>query len=152
MQYQQDEFLLSSGLRQLPDGFGHRVEKVDDDEEMRPKNNDSSHLDSKTARIVVLEAQLSDHNVVRQKLTETKAKLDALRKENRVKTYDLPQDYFRYDEEKDEVCTNVIYCTYKKLILMKKPSLPVAFFRMATTSWRTVVLINMEQQAQLNQN
>ena len=104
MQYQQDEFPLLSGPRQLSDGFGHMVEKVDDDEEMRPENDDSSQLDSKNARIAELEAQLSDHNVVRQKLTETKSKLDALRKENRVKTCDLPQDYFSYDEEKDEVC------------------------------------------------
>ena len=99
MQYQQDEFPLLSGPRQLSDGFGHMVEKADEDEEMRPNSQD----DPKDIRIAELQAQLSDHNVVRQKLIETNAKLDALKKENRARTCDLPLDFFDYDEEKDEV-------------------------------------------------
>ena len=103
MQYQQEKFPLLSGPRQQSDGFGHMVEKVDEEEEMRP-GGELSQGDSKDARIAHLETQLSDHNVVRQKLTETKAKLYAIRKETRAKTCDLPQDFFNYDEAKDEVC------------------------------------------------
>ena len=55
------------------------------------------------ARIKALEAQLSDQNELKQKLTETKARLDILRKEKAAKTCVIPQNFFEYNDTTDEV-------------------------------------------------
>ena len=59
MKYQLEEYPLLSSSRQLSDGFGHMVEK--EDEEEQPTNHDTedaSQLESKNSRIAELEAQL----------------------------------------------------------------------------------------------
>ena len=104
MKYQQEEYPLLAGPKQLGDGFGHMVEKEEDEEEIVPvSNEDSSQLDAKNARIAELETQLSDQNHLKQKLTETMAKLELAKKESRAKTCDVPQGFFEYNEDEDEV-------------------------------------------------
>ena len=92
---------------ELSVGLG-RVEQVGrgEDEEEQHVAGDSdinNQLESKNERIAELEAQLSDQNLLKQKLTETKAKLEYLSRESRSKTCDLPQYIFEYNPDNDEV-------------------------------------------------
>ena len=68
-----------SSTKQLGDGFGHMVEKEEDDEPVQANADDTNILESQKVRITELEAQLSDQNELRQHLTETKARLEVLK-------------------------------------------------------------------------
>ena len=68
-----------------------------EDEIDLPNNDQNIDLAQSNARIVELESQLSDQNLLKQQLTETKARLAA-----NTKTFDVPQ----YIAENDEVKTN----------------------------------------------
>lgn len=104
MKYQQDEFPLLANPRQLVDGFGHMVEKMEDEEELvRVGDEEKSQLQSKNIQIAELEAQLSNQNQLRQQLTEAKARLEQFKRDKFTKTCDLPGDFFEYNEERDEV-------------------------------------------------
>ena len=104
MKYQQEEFPLLASPRQQSDGFGHMVEKEEEDEEQMPvTSEESNQLESKNTRITELEAQLSDQNELKQKLTEAKARLEQLKRENWAKTFDIPKDFFEYNDGNDEV-------------------------------------------------
>ena len=98
MKYLQEEYPLLSHPKQLHDGFGHMLEAED------PEHADTTvevvESESKDRRIADLEAQISDQNVLKQQLTETRARLDLL---SRSKTCDIPQDFFEYDAENDVV-------------------------------------------------
>ena len=56
----------------------------------------------RTSEIAELEAQISDQNLLKQKLTETRARLEQVSK---AKTCDIPRDFFEYGEATDEVKT-----------------------------------------------
>ena len=103
MKYQQEEFPLLSSTKQLGDGFGHMVEKEEDDEPVQANADETNILESQKVRITELEAQLSDQNELRQNLTETKARLEVLKNEKMAKTCLLPQDFFEYNDTTDEV-------------------------------------------------
>ena len=104
MKYQQEEFPLLASPRQQSDGFGHMVEKEEEDEEQMPvTSEESNQLESKNTRITELETQLSDQNELKQKLTEAKARLEQLKREKWAKTCDVPKDFFEYNDDTDEV-------------------------------------------------
>ena len=103
MKYMQEEFPLLDSPRQLDDGFGHMVEKDEDEESGLVNKGESNNLETKDARIKDLEAQLSDQNELRQKLTETKARLEIMRKEKAARTLVIPQNFFEYNDTTDEV-------------------------------------------------
>ena len=101
MKFQQEEYPLLSAPRKLGDGFGHMVENDTAEDEIDLPNNDQNiDLAQSNARIVELESQLSDQNLLKQQLTETKARLAA-----NTKTFDVPQHFFEYIAESDEVKT-----------------------------------------------
>ena len=67
MKYQQEEFPLLASPRQQSDGFGHMVEKEEEDEEQMPvTSEESNQLGSKNTRIA--------------ELTEAKARLEQLKR------------------------------------------------------------------------
>ena len=104
MKYQQEEYPLLTLPKNLGDGFGHMIEKDEEDEIVLDNTEDAnnSQLDAKNLRIAELEAQISDQNLLKQKLTETRARLEQVSK---AKTCDIPRDFFEYDEATDEVKT-----------------------------------------------
>ena len=104
MKYQQEEYPFLTRPQNLGDGFGHMIEKEEEDEIVLDNTEDAnnSQLDAKNLRIAELEAQISDQNLLKQKLTETRARLEQVSK---AKTCDIPRDFFEYDEATDEVKT-----------------------------------------------
>ena len=98
MQYQQQEYPLLGCPRQLGDGFGHMIENQDLDDEIVATT--AEQKDRKDERIAQLESQLSDQNLLRQQLTEAKARLNIART-----SVMIPQHFFEYIEETDAVKT-----------------------------------------------
>ena len=98
MQYQQQEYPLLTCPRQLGDGFGHMVENQEVEDEMM--ENNAEQIDEKDARIAQLETQLSDQNLLKQQLTEAKARLHIART-----SVMIPQHFFEYIEGTDDVKT-----------------------------------------------
>ena len=100
MKFQQEEYPLLSSPRTLGDGFGHMVENQDAEEEITiPIIEKSGQIEQKDLRIAQLESQLSDQNLLKQQLTEAKARL------NMSKTCVVPQQFFEYQAESDQVKT-----------------------------------------------
>ena len=99
MKYQQEEYPMLSGPRKIEDGFGHMVEN-DDEEIVQATSEQGNELAQKDARIADLESQLSDQNLLRQQLTEAKARLAT-----KSKSVEIPQHFFEYVEETYEVKT-----------------------------------------------
>ena len=100
MKYMQEEFPLLAATKSLGDGFGHMVEK---DEEEEPVSNpgETTLLESQNEQIAALQAQLSDQNEIKQKLTEARARIDQLKRDKWVKTCDIPKEFFEYNDETD---------------------------------------------------
>ena len=108
--YQLEEFPQLGGHKHLRDGFGHIVEEKEDVEEDLEITVVAS-LD-KDARIAELEAQLSDHNKVKQQLVETKSKLDSAKKKvrhdpesHKVAKMVITSEALEYDFVQDKVIT-----------------------------------------------
>ena len=99
MKYQQEEYPMLSGARKIDDGFGHMVEN-EVEEIVHAGSEQGDELAQKDARIADLESQLSDQNLLRQQLTEAKARLAT-----KSKSVEIPQHFFEYLEETDEVKT-----------------------------------------------
>ena len=108
--YPLEEFPLLGGRKHLNDGFGHiveeREEKEDDLDATVVDNND------KDARIAALEAQLSDHNHVKEQLIQVKSKLDSVRKRtkpdpeaDKVVKLVIQSEALEYDPANDKVVT-----------------------------------------------
>ena len=70
-----------------------------EDEIVLPRIIQDDQIEEKDARIAHLESQLSDQNLLKQQLTEAKARL------NLAKSVVVPQQFFEYEEETDFVKT-----------------------------------------------
>jgi hypothetical protein len=68
MKYQQEEYPFLTRPTNLGDGFGHMIEKEEEDEIVLDNTEDAnnSQLDAKNLRIAELEAQISDQNLLKQ--------------------------------------------------------------------------------------